>query len=593
MNEAPKWQRFLDWLAVMLTPWFVLAQGHRFGVGNHDFLLTFLRRIADPYYLAPDVILSNPPSHPQLLHAIAPLVANFGENGAFLMLHVGTRLFLLMGVWRLAMALLPGRPLIAVFAMLATFAEPRLRVGSHFLQGGHWEPAFLGMAAAVWTLAIGIRFIERESHWITLAMVAGFGFFAHLFIGGPIFVVVGAAAFLAGRRDREWLQAMLGAVALGSVTWLPALIGFLQGSSGPITGTQVIQLLQFRHPHHHQPWTWPVADFLQAGVFLLAAVWCWWRISDRGAYRRLAVPAVLLAWFLVTCVAFVVLGRMQVVPIIAYLQPFRLLSLLLLIGVLGMLEAGWRSTAGHGTVARLVVLFVMLILFRLQSLLGPAVVALHAAFCAWQGDMRALPAHSWTPPRRRWLALGALLGFGGIVSLQRSEALRNLTNRVHREHWLVAVEPNDPDRRELTEWIRDNTPGHALFAIPPAMDGFRLWEQRPIVVDLKNIPYRAPDLAEWAERYALAANIDPYVPFVKIPQADAPPWQMVLVATTYGARYVVLREPVNDRSVVFHNDSYTVLDLERASQIDPRGVLRPPLGTSSLDSNQSLSIRTD
>jgi hypothetical protein len=518
-------------------------------------------------------MLSNPPSHPQLLHAIAPLVGNFGENGAFLLLHFATRLFLLMGVWRLALALLPGRPLIAALAMLATFAEPRLRVGSHYLQGGHWEPAFLGMAAAVWTLAVGVRFARGEAHWISLALAAGFGFFAHLFIGGPIFVVVAAATFLAGRRDRAWLGAVAGSVALGSVTWLPALVGFLQGSDGSISGRQVIQLLQFRHPHHHQPWTWPVMDFVQAGVFLAAGACCWWRVTAPGARRVLAVPAVLLAWYVVTCAAFTVAGWMQVVPVLAYLQPYRLLSLMLLIGLVGMLEATWRATAGGRLSFRVVAMISMVVLFRFNTLLGPLVLASYAAVCAGRaGDLSP-----WWAPRRRWLALGAAVGVVGIIVLQKSDSLRALANRVHREHWLVAVEPGDPDRRELAAWVRANTPGHAVFAIPPAMDGFRIWERRAVVVDLKNIPYRPPDMAEWAHRYALGANVDPYLPFVPLPTADAPPWQLVLLATTYGARYVVVREPVEDRSVVFRNDKYAVVDLERAAQINLRGSPALPL----------------
>lgn len=564
-------RRFLDWCAILLTPWLILLQGHRFGVGNHDTLLSFLRRLHDPYYLASDYMMSTPPVHPQLLDVMLPLVSSWGENGAFLLLHIAARLFLLMGIWRLCMALVPGRPWVAVAAMLGTLAEPRLQLGAHYLQGGHFEPAFLGMAAAVWTLAIGIRFARGESHWMSLALAAGFGFFSHLFIGGPIFVVVFAVTFLLGRRDFAWIFALLGALFLGSITWLPALTGFLKASGGSISGEQVIQLLQFRHPHHHQPWTWPLIDFIQAGVFLSASAWAWWNLTppqDRNT--RLGIPGGLLLWFALTCAAFTVFGLIQKVPILAYLQPFRLLSLLLMMGLIASLEAARRTAAAISWWGQALVLGAVLLMFRLEALVP---LAVYTIWCV-KRPVASSELAGWIP-RRRWLAVGAFVGFAGIMTLQRHDELRDFANRLRREHWLVDVAPQDPARRELAAWIRTHTPGSALFAIPPGMEGFRIWERRAIVVDYKNVPYRAPDLAEWAERIALAANVDPYIPFIAPPETDANPWQMALLATTYGARYVVLREPVEDRTVVFRNSVYTVLDLERAQQVNLMGITEP------------------
>lgn len=80
--------------------------------------------------------------HGQLLVLLSPVCQLLGEPTTFLLLHIVTRLLLLMGVWRLVLALFPERNLVAICAMVLTLAEPGLRVGGHYLQGGSWERRF-------------------------------------------------------------------------------------------------------------------------------------------------------------------------------------------------------------------------------------------------------------------------------------------------------------------------------------------------------------------------------------------------------------------------------------------------------------------
>jgi hypothetical protein len=93
------------------------------------------------------------------------------------------------------------------------------------------------------------------------------------------------------------------------------------------------------------------------------------------------------------------------------------------------------------------------------------------------------------------------------------------------------------------------------------MGYFRLWEQRAVVVDMKNMPYRNVDLKEWAERVSLGGNGTPFTPFAVPPTDDPPPYQLVVLAQTYKARYVLIRGKIDDPHDKYPGPGYSVIDL--------------------------------
>ncbi|HNM46238.1 MAG TPA: hypothetical protein PKH51_04400, partial [Candidatus Sumerlaeota bacterium] len=70
MTDRKRWQPSapreqepnLDLVAIALTPLTILLQGHSFGLGNYDTLLTFIRRINDYTFLSGDWMLTTPPT---------------------------------------------------------------------------------------------------------------------------------------------------------------------------------------------------------------------------------------------------------------------------------------------------------------------------------------------------------------------------------------------------------------------------------------------------------------------------------------------------------------------------------------------------
>jgi hypothetical protein len=553
-GEGAPGPRWLDALALLLAPLTVLAQGHRFGVGNQEFLLASIRRAIDPTFLVNDWFLSTPPHHPLLVGALAPLCAALGEAPALLAVHLATRWLLLAGAWRLVMALWPGRGWLAAGVMAALVFEPRLRVGGHYLQGGHWEPAFLGMALALWILAAAVRWREREGSGWRLGLLGGAGILAHLFICGPVFAVALVAAAWRARAWHVALQVGLVAAVVGAPSWVPAAAGFLAPAESPLSPTELIRVLQFRHPHHHQPWTWPASHLVAVVVLAVGTV-----MVLRRAGGRLVVPAALGGWFVVTSLAFAAAGWWGVVPLLAYMQPVRLLSLFLPLAlaaiwmVAGTVDRRWWFCTGYGVM--------MLVLLRLPGALGVGIVGLTLAALSGRVGGNNAPTPPARLPRPRWLVAGGVAGLVMVAAMQASPALRAVAGVGRAEYWLAEVAPRDPERRALAEWVRANTAPTDVFAIPPAMTNFRLWEERAIVVDLKGVPYRNADLAEWAVRIGLGTNAQPTVRGEVPPEQDVSPWQLILLAEAHGARYVVVRGIVEDPRAVWRSRVYTVLDL--------------------------------
>ena len=58
------------------------------------------------------------------------------------------------------------------------------------------------------------------------------------------------------------------------------------------------------------------------------------------------------------------------------------------------------------------------------------------------------------------------------------------------------------------EWITDNTPKTAIFAVPPSWSGFRISTQRGIVINHKAFPYKDKDNRTWFTRLHSLAPFD-------------------------------------------------------------------------------------
>ncbi|MDX2175839.1 MAG: DUF6798 domain-containing protein [Candidatus Sumerlaeia bacterium] len=481
-------RRTLDAWALAAALGSILLQGHRFGQGNHEIFLPAMRRVLDASHLAGDWVLATPPGHPLTTYPLAWLSVPLGESWTMLLAQLATRFLLFAGLWRFGRALLPELPRFGCLVMmLVVVFEPRMRIGGHYLQGPAWESAHLGMAAALWMSAAGARWVAEPASRaaaLRFGALAGLALCAHLFIGLPLAGVVFGAALLA-RAPLTALASTGGTMlALGAPAWVPAAQGFLADGSAGLSAAETIALLQWRHPHHHMPWTWRVVDWLQFALVFGAVAW----MSARLGARAL-LPRVFLAYYVVAGLVFVACGWWLVAPVVAYFQSFRAAGIVWVLLAALFADAACRAE-GWRWIAYLVL-----------AMLGRTAPGL-AATLPVTASPRALRA-DLPDPGARWALAVAGCGAALVVALQTVAPLRNALNELRSDYWRVDHTDRDDAREELNRWFRERTPTDALVVIPPDLPAFRVAARRAVFLDIKHFPYRAADLAEWSRRYRL------------------------------------------------------------------------------------------
>jgi len=507
--------RRLDLLALVAAPLSVLLQGHRFGVGNQEIIISFIRRINDPGYLVHDWMLGTAVPHPLTTGAAAFLCRALPEVWVFLLFQLATRFLLFAGVARLVRALAPkSGSIAAVVAMIVVFQEPRLNVGSHYLHSATWEAAHLGMALAVWLMAALMHWMEadQEESRVRAAAFAGWigglTLIGHLFVGVPIIGVAVLSALLLRRPIRETATFLALACVVGAPSLVPAFRGFLEGtSSAAISSKELIALLQWRHPHHHMPWTWPPAHYIQAAVIVVVA-------AVTSVLRGRRFPQIFAICVVLACSLFWWAGMERVLEIVAYSQPFRLFSLFIAIAAAWMGVAAERAITRHSPSWSAHA--IGLALFKTVPLAG-----LFASSVELATTKSTDPETSRTTPTTKSLLIAAGIAFASIIMIQTVPAAAALANKVRENHWKASLQPTEPGRAELANWVRLSTKPDALFVTHPNMPEFRIVEERAVFLDTKNFPHRAEDLAEWSRRYrALSGEVssDPrdWAPLKKI-----------------------------------------------------------------------------
>jgi hypothetical protein len=116
---------------------------------------------------------------------------------------------------------------------------------------------------------------------------------------------------------------------------------------------------------------------------------------------------------------------------------------------------------------------------------------------------------------------------------------------------------------QLYDWAR-TTGKDSVFLIPPDLDGFRLSSRRAVVVDWKSTPFAGTQLEEWYRRIdAVSGMTHPRTPAQAVAgYAGLSGSRLADLAETYGASYVVLREPTRQPppawQTVFANGRYAV-----------------------------------
>jgi len=392
------------------------------------------------------------------------------------------------------------------------------------------EAKCLAYALLIFALNAALR-----KRFLSAGVFCGLATCCHVLVGGWGTVALGGAVLL-GLRDIGWRRAVQFTAVVVCIS-MPALItAILYVSPGAPAEHQASDRLAvlFADPFHLDPayfggWQ----ELAVASVLVVCAAWVFFRICSR-------VQAKLLGFFLVILLLEFSSGLLAwKLNWFWFLKtfPFRVPDVLIFL---------FFALALSCLMARLMV--------RLASQVQ---------------ENRSKPRS-----RREWRRIGLLaalacLVFGGFLRGLDAVCVSDLPLFVAQWHEYL-LEPQN-SWREMTEWIRANTPPSAIFLAPPWEYTFWIDAERAQVVNLKRPPHNVR-LLEWHRRLT-AVNGRPFqfrgseiLNELRENYPQLSPAQVGTIRDLYGADYYLTTRPRADlhANLVHVSGSYYLFELRKS-----------------------------
>ncbi|MCX7766482.1 MAG: hypothetical protein N2246_07240, partial [Candidatus Sumerlaeia bacterium] len=471
----------------------VVFQGHQFGIGNNTIDISWiLHRQSRGNFLPNDWYLSTATYHPNVVVMLSWLASFVPMDVAFLLAHILTRIILCFGTYYLAYYMFESR-IIALLSIVLVILFPRLSAGGHYLQAAHFEANFLGFSLATLLLAFLVRAQSKPKSYYLAAVVSGLLINAHLFIGLHLLAIFILQLVLDRQNRRHLFRAIPLAISIGPPPLLPVVKEFFN-QPPLISSRDVAELLAFRHPHHHSPFSW------QAGLVAMFFyyTWLWIFLHFRVPSPAKRTEQIVLVYVLATAILHIVFVELIPVGIVAYLQSFRQTVLFTLF--VSIYVAMWSVMLIQRKATFNIIIGVALILsFRMPYIFIPlSILAIISGVKA--EELQKMPEFTFSPKLLITLLLmmlSLLLIWSGAKGWLNPLFNKILSDREHfRRHYLS----NDMELNDVCLWINNNTSPQATFIIPPTIEGFRIISERACVVDYKSVTFKPLELWEWFNR---------------------------------------------------------------------------------------------
>jgi hypothetical protein len=610
-------------LAALLGVVHGVAQ-YRYNSDNNNSLLPAVLRAMDPHYLPNDFYVNStaefgPRSY---FGRLLALVATPDTLPVFyfllnLLSNVGVALF--SGLF--ARAMFHGSNVAAMCGAFAVMAATTFELG----YTGKFGRATLVPSTLAQPLLVAALWAGFRGHPLACALVGVPASLAHPVLG-PEATTLGlwlaAVAILGGKRFAFVRRNVVALTAgLGVLAAVLALLAARYSQSVDLDTRRFVELeAVFRNPHHTLATFFPPYDYAAAACFFAASVIAWqrWRNDGRTtATEAFAIGSVLVV-LVMACVAGYIFVEVVPVRLVAIAQPFRMLLLAKILGVL--LVAGWIAAIlhprhGDGALRDTVSnskddLWDAALLAA--GLLSPFVLVVATVLLATRPSLRrvgwlhaiskpgavallvALSPLLLLPPgptdAARLLAFGCvttiLLRFGDrrgvvpVVALLTLAGVAALFVDVQRwprfAHGIVRLlQPQlsfadlSGSEADAARWAEQHTPADALFLVPPSHGTFRLLARRAILADFKSFPFQDGAMVEWQRRlldccgplpdgsigFAAAAVMEKN--YRQLGDAD-----LTRLAHQYGTTYALLfNTTATARPVVYANERLKIVRL--------------------------------
>lgn len=522
------------------------GQNYAFGTGNHIEQLPIILRYRYPEWLSND-FFTNAASGPgpRMFYALflAWLSRFVPLEWEFLFLTFLCNVAVILLASLLARELF-GTPAGFVMGFLVSFGSPIRLGGAAGLTGSALVPQLFVMpmiVGAIWALM-------RQKPLLCAILTSVASIFHPLIgieVGGIFLATLAIAQWMSdkvshkGTRKATLLAKWIGSVAILAVTalfWRKVMY-----SSASITSAQFVNIVAyFRHPHHYVPSTFPLKEYIESCLFLIAVMiglrWVKSRVpNSKGA---LILLQLIIGLVMLGCVAGALFVEVLPSRLGVTAQTFRLLFLLNLVGQM-LVAAGiasfWDAQELEERYDALVLFLstyapvTMGIVFPLKVLKRSLTGWIRLPIGIYNGLMTMIVLlYCTVRPSKSvsfvFLGVLFLVAYSSSIIVQSQLGKfvlsvsylacigllllgyfypENLAKRLTAKlipNPILSLSALSGPMVDVARYVHDNTPSDSLFLTPPDWGQFRYLADRAIVIDFKAFPFQDHAIVEWEQR---------------------------------------------------------------------------------------------
>lgn len=409
-------------------------------------------------------------------------------------------------LYSLGLQLTRERLAATLCVIIALLLTPKFTLGSNDLVTWILTPSIPAWSLSLWGLVFFVR-----GQVVRSALFLGISVWIQALVGLQVLMICMLVLVWKDGLFSKRLYTFLGLFVIFALPALVPLIWYqlMQPNQESLLSYFYI-LFEFRAPHHYIPTSFDLQSVIRFAClvgFGLATI----RLLD-NAHRKLVLRALMI--ITIFCVLAFLGAEVWESDFITKLQLFKLTVLVKVFCVICVSNA----------IAKLILQF-------------------HRRL------VNAFIAHSI-------YVLGFTLVIVGTLALLSPDAL--------------GIRPSETSvpKEKISEWARDSTSIHSIFAIPPGWGHFRSQAQRAIVVNFKAVPFHEPYMTQWYTRLLDMAPIDPpyrgggpIISNLDSAYFSLTSQQIQTLSSKYGFEYIVRHDssPVDDFETIYRVSPWTVL----------------------------------
>jgi hypothetical protein len=501
----------------------VLA-GYSFGESNHQVYLLDAFRIEDPRILASDWFTT----HTLQYHVLFSwLTATLNQldilRPAFFLGYLAIVLGMHLA-WLGIVRKIGGTPRTYLLSVLFFHASAGgFGLGmNQFLQDGSFLPS--NIAAVLMLASLNFWLSRRNTLAATCAGIAGIFHLNYALFAILLFTVFVSLDAWRDRTIKSILKPRAFLVAL--LVCIPSLINIANAAVSKWQHSAVIPLddfiniyVRFRHPHHYDPSSWPLALWISYLWVIPPAILALTleRRSNQPAdtFRRIGHAFVFLLLMLAGAIVFAGIFWVSETFVQMSLYRFSIFPKLIACTLTAWLILDHLR---HST---------RLVTFILTCIAAALIAVLIFASSAnpSTGVVEAVRTFVRSHQPTLLAMLATLIVAGLYFTLTRPDPIARTTRIIltsislsllvivttlaHQNRLgLSTVSDGSPAMQHVGRWARQSTPIDAVFLIPPGDGSFRLASLRSAVVSFKHVPQLNGELLEWKRRLDDVTGID-------------------------------------------------------------------------------------